>query len=57
MEGEDNSKTVAATVEVVAKEISDHFNNRWGQDAPLTESEASVVAQAICRRLDQMRHQ
>jgi hypothetical protein len=30
-----------------SRELMDHFNNRWGQGAPVTEGEANDIALAL----------
>lgn len=37
----------ANELDAVAKAIFDHFSNRWGQGAPVTQSEAAFLAEQI----------
>lgn len=38
----------APGIDLVAQEIKEHFDNRWGQYPPVMEAEASLLAKAIC---------
>lgn len=44
----------AAFVEETKSALLDHFKCRWGQDAPLTEAEAELVADQLWRKVQRL---
>ena len=38
-------------VEMVARELMDHFNSRWGQEIPLSAGEARLVSNRLLHSL------
>lgn len=46
MTGDQRTPMTREMIERVAAVLKEHFDNRWGQEAPVTDAEAKLIARA-----------